>query len=274
MKKTKILLLSLLFICLLFLTGCTTSNKTNNEIYNKTYNVTIDINQFEDLIVSVGEKCYSGTIGVENYISNGYTSQINGTGSGFIFDGSATLYDGTIMKLDKVDDNMKVKFYTYYAITNYHVIENAKTLKVYFGENKSKVSASVISQEKKKDLAIITFSTSLYLSPLELGNSDNLKQGQFAIAIGSPQGFDYFNSLTLGIVSYPNRLLEDEYGNKNIYIQTDVAINPGNSGGPLLNINGQVIGINTMKLVDEEIDLMGFSIPINIVKEFIKNNMN
>lgn len=271
MKKIKLLLL---FICLLFLTGCTTSTKTNNEIYNKTYNVTIDINQFEDLIVSVGEKCNNGTIGVENYTSNGYTTQVNGTGSGFVFDGEAELYDGTTIKLDKVEDNMNVRIFTYYAITNYHVIEGAKALKIYFGENKSKASASVISKDKKKDLAIITFSTSLYLSPLELGNSDNLKQGQFAIAIGSPQGFDYFNSLTLGIVSYPNRLLEDEYGNKNIYIQTDVAINPGNSGGPLLNINGQVIGVNTMKLVDEEIDLMGFSIPINVVKEFIKNNMN
>jgi hypothetical protein len=64
---------------------------------------------------------------------------------------------------------------------------------------------------------------------------------------------------------------QDEYG-RNLFIQTDVAINPGNSGGPLINLNGEVIGVNTMKLVDEEIDSMGFSIPINVVKEFIKNN--
>lgn len=270
MKKTKFLLL---FICLLFLTGCNSSTKTNNEIYNKTYNVSININEFEDLIVAVGEKCYSGTIGITNYSSNGYSLQVNGTGSGFIFDGEAILTDGSKIKVDKVNDNTKVNYYSYYAITNYHVIEGAKSLKIYFGENKPEVAASVIAKDMKKDLAIVSFSTPLYLSPLELGNSDNLKQGQFAIAIGSPQGFDYFNTLTFGIVSYPNRLLEDDYG-KNIYIQTDVAINPGNSGGPLLNINGQVIGVNTMKLVDEEIDLMGFSIPINVVKEFIKNNMN
>ena len=111
----------------------------------------------------------------------------------------------------------------------------------------------------------------MYLLPLVLGNSDNVKKGQFAIAIGSPQGYEYFNSMTLGIVSYPNRLIVDEYG-KNLFIQVDVAINPGNSGGPLLNIYGEVIGVNTMKLVEEDVDLMGFSIPVNVVKQFIEKN--
>ena len=78
--------------------------------------------------------------------------------------------------------------------------------------------------------------------------------------------------MNLGNISCPNRVIKDEYG-ENLFIQTDVAINPGNSGGPLLNINGDVVGVNTMKLVTSDIDLMSFSIPINIVKEFIKKNL-
>lgn len=269
MKKIKVLFI---IICLLFITGCNVNSNTNNEIYNKSYDVNINISEFEDLVVAIGEKCSNGTIGIVNYESNGFELQISGTGSGFIYDGYANLIDNTNIKLDSLTDDMKVKSYTYYAITNYHVIEGARIVKIYFGDDKPEVKADVIAKDKKKDLAIVSFNTSLYLKPLELGNSDNIKKGQFAIAIGSPQGFEYFNSLTFGVISYPNRNLKDDYGTSTLYIQTDVAINPGNSGGPLLNIKGEVIGVNTMKLVDEEIDLMGFSIPINVVKEFIKNN--
>ena len=176
-----------------------------------------------------------------------------------------------IIEVTDVTEKDKVIGYTYYAITNHHVIEDGMTIKVYIGPQDLYIKASVIAKDKNKDLAIIKFDSYLHLIPLELGNSDNLKKGQFAIALGSPQGYEYYNSMTLGIISYPNRLIADEYG-ENLYIQVDVAINPGNSGGPLLNIYGEVIGVNTMKLVDEEIDLMGFSIPINIVKEFIKKN--
>lgn len=269
MKKIQKIIILLIFV--FTFVGCNTNKDTNNQIYNKTYDVTIDIVEFQDLIVAVGEKCDSGTIGVTNYISNGLSLVVNATGSGFIYEGTATLLDGSVKNINDVFESDKVKMYNYTAITNYHVIEDAMVIKAYFGEKYEEAKANVIAKDKNKDLAIITFSTSLYLVPLELGNSDNVKKGQFAIAIGSPQGYEFFNSLTLGTISYTNRLVDDEYG-KNLFIQTDVAINPGNSGGPLLNIYGEVIGVNTMKLVDEEIDLMGFSIPVNVVKEFIKKN--
>ena len=272
MRKNYRLLL-IIFILIFLLVGCNVNTSTNNEIYNKTYDVNISITEFEDLIVAVGEKCEKGTIGVTNYSNNGLTLAIQGTGSGFIYKGIAKLSNGDLKDINEVQDSDKVLEYIYYAVTNYHVIENSRLIKIYFGEGFSEEEAKIIAKDKNQDLAILKFSSKLYLNPLVLGNSDNVKKGQFAIAIGSPQGFDFFNSLTLGVISYPNRLIEDEYG-KNLFIQTDVAINPGNSGGPLINIYGEVIGVNTMKLVDEEIDLMGFSIPINIVKEFIKNNVN
>lgn len=269
MKKIyKFLLLSILLFTLV---GCNTDTSTTNEIYNKTYDVNISITEFQDLVVAVGEKCDKGTIGVTNYVNNGLTLVVQATGSGFVYRGEALLINGEVKDIKDVKDSDNVKEFNYYAITNYHVIEDSIVVKAYFGENFDEVKAKVIAKEKNKDLAIINFKTSLYLEPLELGNSDNVKKGQFAIAIGSPQGYEYFNSLTLGVISYTNRLIEDEYG-RNLFIQTDVAINPGNSGGPLINLNGEVIGVNTMKLVDEEIDSMGFSIPINVVKEFIKNN--
>lgn len=269
MKKIRNYLL--LILLSLVLTGCSLQGDTNNDIYYKTYDVSISITEFEDMIVAVGEKCSSGTIGIANYSANGFTLSTQATGSGFIFDGYAILKNGNTIEMDEVTNESNVKEYKYYAITNYHVIEDGVIIKAYFGSQYDEVKATVLATDKSQDLALISFNTTLHLTPLELGDSDDIKKGQFAIAIGSPQGFEFFNSMTCGNISYPSRLISDEYG-ENLFIQTDVAINPGNSGGPLLNIKGEVIGVNTMKFVDEDIDLMGFSIPINIVKEFIKKN--
>ena len=268
----KIVKLVLVLIVSITLLGCKGIN-AHNEIYNKTYDVNISITEFQDLMVAVGEKCDSGTIGVSTYGINGLETRPISMGSGFVYKGIVNLKDGSSKDILEVKDSDKVKSFTYYAITNYHVIEDGAAVKAYIGSSDIYVKSNVVAVDKTKDLAIIQFDTMVYLTPLQLGNSDDLKKGQFAIAIGSPQGFTYFNSMTLGIVSYPNRVIVDEYG-RNLFIQVDVAINPGNSGGPLLNIYGEVIGVNTMKLVDDEIDLMGFAIPINVVKQFINKNTN
>ena len=268
MKKMKYLVLIILIV---ILSGCNVQTNTTNEIYNKAYDVDINIVEFQDAIVAVGEKCNKGIIGVTNYTTNGFSLIINATGSGFIYEGYAILKDGSTVSLED-SINRNVKSYTYKAVTNYHVIEGGRKIAAYFGEQYDEAMADVLAYDKKQDIAIISFSTSLYLTPLVFGDSDNIKMGHFAIAIGSPTGYEFFNSLTFGIVSSPNRVIEDDYG-RNLFIQTDVAINPGNSGGPLLNIKGEVIGVNTMKFVDDEIESMGFSIPINLVKEFIKRNV-
>ncbi len=269
MKKIYVILLLIFSITLI---GCETNKNTTNEIYNKVYNVTLDINSFEETITAVSEKCYKGTIGVANYVTNGYELTLSSIGSGFIYEGFARLKDGTTCTLEESLDRKDVAIYCYRAITNHHVVEGSRIIKAYFGSEYEETVATVLAKDKKLDLAVITFETPLYLPPLELGNSDNVRQGQFAIAIGSPEDFEFFNTLTFGIISAVNRIVSEETG-KAVYIQTDVAINPGNSGGPLLNLQGQVIGVNTMKLVDDDIESMGFSIPINIVKEFIKKRL-
>lgn len=262
----------LLLVCSITFIGCSTNTNTNNEIYNKVYDVTLDIGSFEDMVVAVGEKCNKGTIGIANYVSTGLSLSLNAIGSGFIYEGFAILDDQTSCTLEESLTKDNVVRYQYRAITNYHVIEDARVLRVYLGSEYGEVSANQIAMDRKLDLAVITFQTTLYLPPLEFGNSDNVKQGQFVVAIGSPESFEFFNTLTFGVVSAINRIVEEELG-KNIYIQTDVAINPGNSGGPLINIEGQVIGVNTMKIVGDDVESLGFSIPINIVKEFIKERL-
>ncbi len=102
-----------------------------------------------------------------------------------------------------------------------------------------------------------------------LGDSDLLQAGQEVIAIGNPLGKEFVGTVTKGIVSAASRSLQNQDGSTSVYIQTDAAINPGNSGGPLINANGEVIGINSAKISEAGVEGIGFSIPINSVKDKI-----
>ena len=268
--KNKVLFIVLLFLSIFFC-GCNLAS-TNNEIYNKTYDVNISIQEFEELVVAVGEKCDSGTIGVATYSSGIFGSSLLSTGSGFIYEGYAVLKNGSKITLEESKTASNISKYVYRAITNEHVISGASKVKAYLGEKYGEFSAEILAYDRQIDLAAISFECNLYLQPLELYNSDNVKKGQFAIAIGSSNGFEYFNSLTIGSVSYPNRIVEDN-GVRCTYIQTDVTMNPGNSGGPLLNLDGKVIGVVTMKIINSQIDGLGFAITSNLVKDFINKRV-
>lgn len=160
-----------------------------------------------------------------------------------------------------------------YILTNAHVVGDgaAKQVKVIYQEGKSTVG-DVIWHDTTLDLAVVKVNKK-GLVPAELGNSDEVKVGDIAIAIGNPLGTDLMTSVTQGIVSGLNRDVSTENTNMSDLIQTDASINPGNSGGPLLNQEGQVIGINTVKA---NADNLGFSIPINtaktLVQKVIENN--
>lgn len=263
-----------LTLILVMMALCTSacSTKTNNEIYNKVYNVTLDINEFEDLIVGIGEKADAPTIGLKCYTQSLFGLQSESCGSGVVYEGEAILADGSKVTLGESLNSSNVISYEYKAITNYHVIEGCNVVQVELSQSINDVTATVLKSNKTLDLALISFSTSLYIDPLEFGDSDATKKGQFVVAMGYPDGVEYYDSLTFGVVSFVNRKVV-ENGLTSIYIQTDVVINPGNSGGPLINMRGEVIGINTMKIVDEEIEGMGFAIPSNVVKEFIKGTI-
>lgn len=152
-----------------------------------------------------------------------------------------------------------------YIITNSHVIDDDNNANVYITlKNDEVFKVVVVGNDERTDLAILKCDEANDWKPAEFANSDQLKVGQDVIALGSPGGKDYPNTLTRGVVSGLNRTLS---GTAVSYIQTDAAINPGNSGGPLANLNGQVIGINTIKVVQTEYEGMGFAIPSIKVKE-------
>jgi serine protease Do len=253
----------------------TTSTVKENKGDTKVTNVSLDVNS--DVTKAV-EKVQNSVVSVINLQS---TSQNSDFGS--LFGGqngnesnndesngsdleAASEGSGVIYKKDGK---------TAYVVTNNHVVDQAKGLEVVLHDG-TKVEGELVGTDSYTDLAVIKISSDKVDSIAEFGNSDKLKIGEPALAIGSPLGSAYANSVTQGIISSVNRNIQNENNGQAINInaiQTDAAINPGNSGGPLVNIEGQVIGINSVKIVQSEsqvsVEGMGFAIPSNDVVNII-----
>lgn len=158
-----------------------------------------------------------------------------------------------------------------YIVTNSHVISDTKDIGVeVITTDGTSYAATVVGFDSRTDLALIKINAE-NLVPAVFVDSDQIEVGQDALAVGNPGGMNYSNSLTRGAVSALNRTVSSN--SMVSYIQTDAAINPGNSGGPLLNIAGQVMGINTIKIVNTEYEGMGFAIPSNTVIEIVNDLM-
>ena len=163
-----------------------------------------------------------------------------------------------------------------YLVTNAHVINGAKKVDILLADG-NKVPGEVVGSDVYSDIAVVRISADKAKAVAEFGDSDKLTVGETAIAIGSPLGTDYANSVTQGIISSQGRNVKLKADNgQNIStraLQTDAAINPGNSGGPLINIQGQVIGITSSKISNNgqtSVEGMGFAIPANDVVNIIK----
>ncbi|KOY78662.1 Trypsin-like serine protease with PDZ domain [Apilactobacillus kunkeei] len=171
-----------------------------------------------------------------------------------------------------------------YIVTNNHVVSGASAIQVLLSNGKQ-LEAKVVGTDSVTDLAVLKINGSMIKSVASFGNSDNIKVGETSLAIGSPLGSAYASSLTQGIISAKKREVPltgsngQATGNTATVIQTDTAINPGNSGGPLINLAGQVIGINSMKLASDSegtsVEGIGFAIPSNevvkIINQLVKN---
>lgn len=290
--KKKILSIVLCIVMAFCLVGChdngtTTNNVTNNitnEITNRVVNYEdIKITDLENAVEEAVKRVENAVIGVilkqVSTVSGNVTSEDNyGIGSGVIYK-KVENYNGETLT-----------GYTYYAITNRHVVtdEDGKLkgeskVYVYLGSHDLELEAKVIAYDDKDDLACITFNSNVFIQPVEFANSDQIKKGSFVIAVGNPEGFDYYGSVTFGVVSGPLRYIsadtdgdgtQDFYGK---YIQHDASINPGNSGGGLFTLDGKLIGINTLKISSNNVDNMGFAIPSNEVKlvvtEYLEKNI-
>ena len=166
-----------------------------------------------------------------------------------------------------------------YIVTNNHVVKGSNALQVILS-NGRKVDASLVGSDSATDLAVLKINSANVKTVAEFGNSNSIAAGQDVLAIGSPMGSEYANTVTKGIISAKSRTLKSGTdGTLTSVIQTDAAINSGNSGGPLINMAGQVIGINSMKLAGSSdgssVEGMGFAIPSNevvkIINQLIKN---
>ena len=210
---------------------------------------------------------YFGMYGMYGYAPQQQEQEVEGSGSGII--------------VGKNDDELLIA-------TNYHVVEGADTLSVAFTDGNA-VEASVKGFDEERDLAVVSVSlddveddTMDAVSIANIGSSDDLKVGEQVIAIGNALG--YGQSVTTGIVSAKNRRMDsdnntvtdgsDDSSDGVNLIQTDAAINPGNSGGALLNMEGEVVGINSAKLASTEVEGMGYAIAISDVTDILQNLMN
>ena len=188
------------------------------------------------------EKVYDAVVVIERYKKD----ILEGNGTGFVY---------------RVDDKYG------YILTNEHVITNGETIKIYTTEEKE-TEATLLGKDEYLDLAVLRIDKKYVLGKVEIGNSETINIGDTIFVVGSPLGYEYRGSVTAGVLSGKDRMVTTSVSNSlngdwvMRVLQVDASINPGNSGGPILNVNGEVIGICSLKLIDDNIEGMGFAIPI------------
>lgn len=203
-------------------------------------------------IKSAIDQIYDAVVVVQEYDIRG---NLVGTGTGFVY---------------KKEGNKG------YILTNHHVIEDASYLRVITSQEKE-IEAELLGSDEYSDIAVLSIDADAVLQVAALGDSTVMELGDTVFTVGSPLGIKYMGTVTKGILSGQNRKVTVSLSTGSFImdvLQTDAAINPGNSGGPLLNINGEVIGITSLKLVQDEVEGMGFAIPIELAMASIDDLEN
>lgn len=290
-RKIRLKIIVILFMtCLLTscegiqIIGGSLSKPEQVEVENKITNTIVN---YENITIADLESCIINTTNmIENAVIGvtlkaTYNTTINGrpvTSEDTEGIGSGVVYK----RIENYDSNNNLTGYTYYAITNRHVVtgENSNytyNVYAYLGNEEVELKATVLGKDEKVDMAVITFEHTTLIQPVEFDDSDEIEKGQFVIAVGNPDGYDYYGSVTFGVISGELRYISDDLDGDGTndfnatYIQHDAAINPGNSGGGLFTIDGKLIGINTLKIVSDEVDNMGFAIPSNVIRSLAEN---
>jgi serine protease Do len=241
-------------------TGTTTVNETVTDVaVNVTTDTTAAVEKVQDAVVSIINMQAGNTNMFGFDLPQNSSDTTNGTLE-TSSEGSGVIY--------KIEDDLA------YIVTNNHVIDGADELEILMKDGTKEV-ATVVGSDVWTDLAVLTIPAANVTAVASFGDSDAVNVGEPAIAIGSPLGTEFATSVTQGIISAKNRSVSTDVDSDGIVdwdvtaLQTDAAINPGNSGGALINIAGQVIGINSMKISDSDVEGMGFAIPSNDVLTII-----
>ena len=244
------------------LTGSTTTSNTTVQTSSGTTSNLISLSNYSNTAVFAANKILPSIVGIEvSYTATSnsifgfgtpQTSTATATGSGIIIS-----EDGYILTNNHVVDTSSSNSYSYYDISDATSVK-VKLNSATYG-NDSTFDAKIVGKDSQTDLAVLKIDKT-GLTAAEFGDSDQAVVGEFVMAVGSPLGLD--TTVTQGIVSAVNREVESD-GTKYTCIQTDAAINSGNSGGALVNSEGKVIGINTLKLSGSGVEGIGFAIPIN-----------
>jgi len=234
------------------------SNTVTQTSYKNETSTTQAVNKVKDAVVSVitySSNRQSSLFGTDETDTNPDSQQIASEGSGVIY---------------KKNGNDA------YLVTNTHVINGASKVDIRLADG-TKVPGEIVGSDTFSDIAVVKISSEKVTTVAEFGDSSQLNVGETAIAIGSPLGSEYANTVTQGIISSLDRTVslksEDGQAISTKAIQTDTAINPGNSGGPLVNIQGQVIGITSSKIASNgktSVEGLGFAIPSNDAQNIIK----
>jgi serine protease Do len=223
-------------------------------------NVSVEVNT---AITDIVDKVSEAVVGVVNLQEAGFWNETGEEGEA----GEAGTGSGVVYK--KEGKNA-------FIVTNHHVIAGASQIEISLIDG-TRVPAEILGSDELTDLAVLRVDSAKIKQVAEFGNSDNVKPGEPVIAIGNPLGLQFSGSVTQGIISGTERAIPiDSNGDGQVdwnaeVLQTDAAINPGNSGGALLNIDGQVIGINSMKIAQSAVEGIGLSIPTNLVLPIIED---
>jgi len=231
--------------------------------------------EFEETIMKAVEKAKDSVVSIQNYQKESQKNNLYGYGTGG--ENQVDLEDPSVsQKLAGEGSGViyKIDGDTAYLVTNNHVVENADSLKVKLADGTTE-DGELVGRDAVSDLAVVKISSKNVKSAIKFADSDATKVGSIAIAIGSPLGSKFSNSVTQGIISGQSRIVPmdlDKDGQADIettLIQTSAAINPGNSGGALLNKDGDLVGINSSKFSNVDVEGMGFAIPSKEVQRVI-----
>lgn len=257
--------------------GSIYKNEIKNEVTNKIEEVTtsvgtIQIDSLEQAVKTVYQKVSDAVIGIT--LKKVVTKKVGLKEA--TYEDKLSIGSGVIYKCIPQTLNGEIVNYEYYCYTNAHVLtpeeEVDTTVYAYLGKYNEEIKATIVGKDDVMDIACIKFMTCHKIIPVELGDANSLSIGNFCVVIGNPDGYEYYGSITFGVVSNLGRTLSFDTDGDGIndysgqFIQTDAAINPGNSGGGMFTLDGKLVGIPSVKLTSTKIDNMGFAIPVNLIR--------